>query len=57
MKAYEKQKKKEEKELKELANAEKKDKINKFMTSEKSILSKSMASFKKPESNGITIDE
>lgn len=55
MKAYEKQKKQEEKELKELADAERRDKISKFMSGEKSILSKSMDTFAKSDSDGNDI--
>ncbi|CAK8689310.1 unnamed protein product [Clavelina lepadiformis] len=47
MKEYEKQKHKEEKELKELAEAENRSKVESFMKSEKSIVSKSLDSFEK----------
>ena len=55
LKEYEKQKNETEKQMKELADAEQKDKLNKFMKNEKSILSKSLDTFKKSNKEGIIL--
>ena len=52
MKEYEKQKKVNDKEMEELADAERQDKLKKFMKNEKAILSKSIDAFKKSDKTG-----